>query len=115
MTAFAVAGIKAAGAQSRVKLGTVDGSASVLELIARQPDTGVILFDIGTSLDWHGWADMDVILRVLTGAPVPASQHLPRRIFDATNIAAAGTPPSPLGGYGTSYVAGYSKLWGLAR
>ena len=115
MTAFAVAGIRAAGAQQRVKLGTVDGSASVLELIRRQASTGVILFDIGTSLDWHGWADMDVILRVLTGAPVPASQHLPRRIFDATNIAAAGTPSAPQAGYGTSYVTGYSRLWGLTK
>ena len=115
MTTFAVAGIKAAGAQHRVKLGTVDGSDFVLELIARQPANGLILFDVGTSLDWHGWADMDVILRVLAGVPVPASQHLPRRIFDATNIAAAGTPPSPLQGYGTSYVTGYSRLWGRAK
>ena len=56
---------------------------------------------------------MDVILRVLLGKPVPKSQNLPRRIFDATNINDTGTPPSPLKGYGSAYIAGYKKLWGV--
>lgn len=114
MTAFAVSGIKAAGAADRVKVGTVDGSDFVLKMIQQKADKGLVLFDIGYSLDWHGWADMDVILRVLAGQPVPASQNLPRRIFDASNINSAGTPPSPLKGYGNTYIAGYKKLWGLS-
>ncbi len=115
MTTFAVAGIKAAGALDRVKLGTVDGSDFVLKMIQQKADKGLVLFDIGYSLDWHGWADMDVILRILLGQPAPATQNLPRRIFDASNIGATGTPPSPLKGYGATYIAGYSKLWGLTK
>ena len=114
MTAFAIAGIKAAGARYRLRLGTVDGSASVLALIASKAEHGLVLFDVGTSLDWQGWADMDVILRVLLGKPVPATQGLPRRLFTAANVRSTGTPPSPLRGYGTSYIAGYRQLWGLA-
>ena len=111
MTAFAVAGISAAGAQRRVRIGTVDGSAAVLRLIQQRADGDLVLFDVGYSLDWQGWADLDVILRVLLGLPVPGTQNLPRRIFDATNVAAAGTPPSPLNGYGDAYRRGYLRLW----
>jgi ribose transport system substrate-binding protein len=103
MTAFAVAGI-----------GTVDGSDFVLRMIQQRAVDGLVLFDVGYSLDWQGWADLDVILRVLLGQPVPRTQNLPRRIFDATNVTAAGTPPSPLKGYGDAYRKGYLQLWGVA-
>ena len=115
MTPFAIAGIRAAGAQRRVKVGTVDGSASVLRLIRERADGGLVLFDVGTSLDWQGWANLDVILRVLLGQPVPRTQNLPRRIFDGANVVAAGSPPSPLKGYGDAYRLGYRRLWGLAK
>ncbi len=59
MTPFAIAGVKAAGAQRRVKIGTVDGSSSVLKLIQDRADGGLVLFDVGTSLDWQGWANLD--------------------------------------------------------
>ena len=113
MTAIAVAGIKAAGAQRRVRIGTVDGSESVLRMIQQRTDSGLVLFDVGYSLDWQGWADLDVILRVLLGLPVPRTQNLPRRIFDATNVNAAGTPPLSLEGYGDAYRRGYLQLWGV--
>lgn len=115
MTPFAIAGIKAAGAQRRVRIGTVDGSDFVLKLIREQADGGLVLFDVGTSLDWQGWANVDVILRVLLGQPVPRTQNLPRRIFDRANVAEAGTPPSPGKGYGEAYKQGYRRLWGLAK
>jgi ribose transport system substrate-binding protein len=114
MTAFAVAGIRAAGAQRRIRIGTVDGSDFVLRMIQQRAVDGLVLFDVGYSLDWQGWADLDVILRVLLGQPVPRTQNLPRRIFDATNVTAAGTPPSPLKGYGDAYRKGYLQLWGVA-
>lgn len=113
MTAFAVAGIKAAGAQRRVRIGTVDGSAAVLRLIQQRADAGLVLFDVGYSLDWQGWADLDVILRVLLGQPVPRTQNLPRRIFDSANVSAVGNPPSPLKGYSDAYRRGYRQLWGV--
>ena len=114
MTAFAVAGVRAAGAQRRVRIGTVDGSDFVLRMIQRRAAGGIVLFDVGYSLDWQGWADVDVILRVLLGLPVPETQNLPLRLFDASNVGEAGTPPSPLKGYGAAYRTGYARLWGIA-
>ena len=114
MAPFVVAGIKAAGAERRVRIGTVDGSPAVLARIASGTDGGLVLFDVGTSLAWHGWADLDVILRALLRQPVPRSQNLPLRVFDRTNVAAAGAPPRPGQGYGAAYAAGYERLWGLA-
>lgn len=114
MMPYAVAGIEAAGAGRRVRLGTVDGSDYVLRMIQEKAHKGVVVFDVGTSVDWRGWADMDAILRVLLGRPVPATLELPLRLFDAANVAAAGSPPTPLQGYGSAYAAGYRRLWGLA-
>ena len=106
-------GVERAIAQRRVRIGTVDGSESVLRMIQQRADKGLVLFDVGYSLDWQGWADLDVILRVLLGLPVPRTQNLPRRIFDATNVNAAGTPPLSLKGYGDAYRRGYLQLWGV--
>jgi hypothetical protein len=63
---------------------------------------------------------MDQALRLLTGEkPLTAydtESLLPgMRYFDTANAKAVGVPPSPTQatGWGTSYITGYKKLWGL--
>ena len=40
-------------------------------------------------------------------------EGVPLRVFDKTNIKQAGNPPQISTGYGSAYVAGYEKLWGI--
>ena len=76
-------------------------------------DENIVAQDVGENLDWLGWADMDQALRILVGAKPVQSEHTPLRVFDATNVGQAGTPPKDSTGYGTAYVTAYKKLWGL--
>jgi len=43
--------------------------------------------------------------------PPVADEHIPVRVFDQSNIANAGSDYTS--GFGTSYISGYKKLWGL--
>jgi ribose transport system substrate-binding protein len=107
---FAVAGIKAAGAQSRVKVVTFNGTPSVLKTVA---DKDVVEMDIGENLDWISYAIMDQHMRLMGGQPAVKDPHVPLRIFDSSNISETGSPPQNSTGYGNDYQDQYKKLWKL--
>jgi hypothetical protein len=50
-------------------------------------------------------------MRIMGGLKPVKSEHVPVRIFDASNISEAGS--SFTSGWGTAYASGYRKLWGL--
>jgi ribose transport system substrate-binding protein len=112
MSQFAVPGIVASGKKGKVKIATSDGSPFVLKDIQ---DKNVVVMDIGKSPAWAGYANMDQAMRILAGQPPlpPATLYYPYRIWDSTNVAQAGNPPSYDKGYGQSYVSGYKALWGV--
>jgi ribose transport system substrate-binding protein len=107
---FAVAGIKAAGAQTRVKVVTFNGTPSVLKTVA---DKDVVEMDIGENLDWISYAIMDQHMRLMGGQPAIKDPHVPLRIFDSSNISETGSPPQNSTGYGNDYQDQYKKLWKL--
>jgi ribose transport system substrate-binding protein len=119
MASFAVAGINQANAASRVKLITYNGTPSVLKLIGMAGSP--VVMDIGQPAYWIGWNDMDQAFRVmLHQSPAKHGDGLidgvpsnPIRIFDASNRSVLGSNPTPATGYGSSYITGYKKLWGL--
>lgn len=107
---FAVAGIKAAGAQSRVHVVTFNGTPSVLKMVQ---DHDVVQMDIGENLSWIAMAVMDQHMRLMGGMKAVANEHIPLRIFDAGNIKDTGVPPRDSTGFGSAYISRYKKLWGL--
>ena len=109
---FAVAGINAAGAGSRVKVVTFNGTPSVLKMVQ---DGSPVVMDIGENLDWIARAIVDQHMRLMAGLKPVHDPLIPLRVFDKSNIKDTGTPPRDSTGFGTDYVAGYNKLWGLSK
>jgi ribose transport system substrate-binding protein len=114
MALGAEAGIRAAGKTSSVRIVTYNGTPDILKLIQ---DGDITVMDVGENVNWLAWANMDQALRILAGVPPIAdgNQETPLRIFDDSNVADAGTPPTTEDGYGDAYVEGYEKLWGLSN
>ncbi len=103
----AVQAIKTLG--KKVPVVSFNGSTSALTYIQNHD---IAAMDVGESVDWIGYAAFDQAFRLMLGLP-PGTDKLPLRIWDATNITAAGNPPNLLDGYGNGYVSGFEKLWGI--
>jgi ribose transport system substrate-binding protein len=94
----------------KIPVVSFNGSTSALKYIQ---DNDIAAMDVGESVDWIGYAAMDQAFRLMLGKPA-GNEKLPIRIWDAGNVSTAGSPPNLLDGYGTAYVSGFKKLWGLA-
>jgi ribose transport system substrate-binding protein len=94
----------------KIPVVSFNGSTSALKYIQ---DDDIAAMDVGESVDWIGYAAMDQAFRLMLGKPA-GNDKLPLRIWDSSNVTAAGSPPNLLDGYGTAYVSGFKKLWGLA-
>jgi ribose transport system substrate-binding protein len=108
MSQFVIPGILTAGRSGKVKVATYNGTAFVLNDIRTN---NTVAMDVGESSAWIGAANMDQVLREITGHKPLADAQTPIRIFTRSNIAEAGSPPDPDNAFGTSYVAGYRKVW----
>lgn len=107
---YAVSGIESAGAATKVKIDSLNGTPAVLGLIGK----GLVQMDVGVPAVWIGDAEMANDLRVLTGhnGMVVAA---PPRVFDSSNVRDAGTPISFGNGYGQHVTAPFLSLLGLSR
>jgi ribose transport system substrate-binding protein len=106
---FVVAAIKAAGAASRVRVVTFNGTPSVLRMVK----SGDVEMDIAENLEWDSYAIADQAMRLMAGLEPVADPRLPLRVYDRENIDEAGTDARTAGGFGDEYVSGYRQLWGL--
>lgn len=108
---FIVPAIKAAGREGKVHIATYDGTPFVLKMM----ETGnIVTMDVGEDLDWVAKAIMDQEMRVAGGLKPVANENTPLYIFTKANVKTAGVPPKVSTGYGSSYISGYQKLWGLS-
>jgi len=107
---FIVPAITAAGKTGKVHIATYDGTPFVLKMMQ---DGSTVRMDVGEDLDWVSKAVMDQDMRVAAGLPPAKNTNTPLYIFTKKNVNTAGTPPKNSTGYGTAYIAGYDKLWGL--
>ena len=105
---FVAAAIRAAGRIGRVKVSSFNGTPEMLKLV-KQGD--ILTMNVGENLEWIGYAVVDQSMRLMGGLKPVKNARVPLRVFDRSNIAQAG--PKFTSGWGTSYVAGYRKLWGL--
>jgi ribose transport system substrate-binding protein len=105
---FAEAAIRAAGRTGKVKISTFNGTPTVLKEVK---NGDIVTMDVGENLEWIAYAILDQSMRLMGGLPTVKSEHVPVRVFDKSNISQAGSAFTS--GWGTSYVTGYQKLWGL--
>ncbi len=105
---FAAAAIRAAGRTGKVKISTFNGTPEILKEVVKGD---IVTMNVGENLEWIGYAIVDQSMRIMGGLKPVKNAHVPVRVFDKSNIAQAGK--SFTGGWGTSYVSGYQKLWGL--
>lgn len=94
----------------KLNIVTFNGTPDILKLI--KPGS-IIAMDVGENLDWIAYGAIDQHLRLLTGAAPTKNPNLPIRVFDASNVKQAGSPPVNGKGFGSGYQAAYLKLWGL--
>ena len=111
MVSFANSAITSSGRRGQIKIATYNGNPDVLSAMLKS-DT--VAMDLGESVAWLAMADLDTQLRILSGVEPIKDQKTPVRMYTKDNVAAAGTPPTFDGGFGDSYVSGYSALWGLS-
>jgi len=104
---FAEAAIRAAGRTGSVKIATFNGTPEILKQVGK----GTVSMDVAENLNWIAYATVDQSMRIMGHLPPVADEHIPVRVFDQSNIANAGSDYTS--GFGTSYISGYKKLWGL--
>jgi len=107
---FAEAAIRAAGRTGKVKISTFNGTPEILKEVKKGD---IVTSDVGENLEWIGYAIVDQSMRIIGGLPAVKNARVPVRAFDKTNIAQAG--PAFTSGWGTAYISGYQKLWGVKK
>ncbi|AEA26335.1 ABC-type sugar transport system periplasmic component-like protein [Pseudonocardia dioxanivorans CB1190] len=113
MSQFVVPGIQLAGATGKVHISTFNGTPFVLKMMQ---DADVVRMDVGENPAQVGYAVVDQVGRIISGAGPIASgdEGIQLRVFTKTNVAEAGNPPELGKGYGDSFADSYLKLWGKA-
>lgn len=107
---FIVPAIITSGRVGKVHIVSYDGTPFVLKMM----ETGnIVQMDVGEDLDWVSKAIMDDEMRIVAKLRPIANEGTPLYIFTKKNVARAGTPPKNSTGYGTAYIKGYYKMWGL--
>lgn len=112
MSQYVAPAILASGAAGRVQIATFNGTPFVLKMLQ---DADIVAMDVGENLSWVGWASMDQVFRVIAGEEPVRSEHTPLRVFTDRNIDETGRPPRLDLGYGSAYVDGYKRLWGVSE
>jgi len=105
-----LAAVEAAGLAGKIKMVSFNGSSFALQDVAS--GTSPVAADVAEPDTWVGYANMDQAFRILAGMPA-VTEVTPIRIFDSSNISQAGGGPAYSGGYGTAYITGFFRLWGL--
>ncbi len=105
---YIVAGVKAAGKASGVKVVGSDAVASNLELVQKGD---VQVADIGEPDVQSGWAGVDMIARAMLGEK-PGKPNIPLRMFTKDNL--KGLDVNDSGSlFGDTFRTEYKKTWGL--
>jgi ribose transport system substrate-binding protein len=110
MSQFVAPAITAAGKVGKVHVASYNGTPFVMRMLQ---EGDIVSMDVGENLQWLGWANMDQAFRLLLKAKPVRTENTALRVFTKSNIREAGTPPKINVGYGSAYVTGYEKLWGL--
>lgn len=110
MTTYIKPGIEALNMSDDVKIMTYNAELPQMKLLAAGD---VVAADVGSPLNWAGWALFDQAARVLSGMDPAETQNIPNRVFDSLNIDEVDlTLGNDSTWYGVDHKAEYSNLWG---
>jgi len=108
---YAVSGVDAKSAQSRVKIVSFNALPSIMQYIKKHQ---VLTADVGVWVQQHGYAAIDDVARVLAGqkgTPVLTNPQLAIRMFDTSNVGSLNFN-NPSSWYGSASLASfYGKQW----
>jgi ribose transport system substrate-binding protein len=101
-------------AATRVKVSSFNATKGIVDQLKSK--TNPLAVDIGSPLEWSGYAIADQCFRVLAGVKPLASENIPLRTFDKDNISSIdlSKPESTWYGNQTDFKAEYAKLWGIS-
>jgi ABC-type sugar transport system substrate-binding protein len=113
MTIYMLPAIQQLNLSRKVAVGSFNATPVVMKNdLAKQ---SALSADVGGPNDWYAYALADEILRVATGAPVIANEHVPLRLFTRDNLSTINLSASESTWYGTvNFACEYDKLWGAA-
>jgi ribose transport system substrate-binding protein len=112
-TSFLDPGIIQAGAADRVRVCSYN--ATIGAVVQLKQAGNPLYCDIGSSLAWSGYANADMVLRVLAGVPPLKDEQIPLRTFDRTNVSNIDFNAPQATWYGSvNFVTEYQKLWGAS-
>ncbi len=109
MTPFVTAALKSSPAGKSVKIITTQGSIGAA---MTDVENGTFMADVGSSDTWVGWTAIDQAMRAALKLQPETNPAVPIRLETAASLKGA-NPNSDAAIYGTSYVQGFKKLWGL--
>jgi ribose transport system substrate-binding protein len=95
-----------------VKIASFNATSAVLKLM--QQDGHPLVANIGEPIPVMGYTSLDQAMRLALDEE-PVEEPVFMRMFTQENVDEAGTPPTPVDGYGDaqSFVDGYKQLWGV--
>jgi ribose transport system substrate-binding protein len=102
---LAIPALQNAGLAKQVALVTNIGLKQNLQWVAQG---NVQVADVVNALDWGTWAAIDMIVRLLNGAPLEA-ENVPLKLMTKSNAPANGIWNHD----GVNFIAKYQALWGL--
>ncbi|MGE5134276.1 MAG: sugar ABC transporter substrate-binding protein [Gemmatimonadota bacterium] len=113
MTIYMLPAIKQLNLNRKVQVGSFNATPVVMQNDLAKPSA--LSADVGGPNDWYAYALADEILRVATGAPVVANEHVPLRLFTRANLSSINLNANESTWYGTvNFACQYDKLWGAA-
>jgi ribose transport system substrate-binding protein len=110
-TFYVLPGIKQAGANDKIRVGTVNATAGA-PMQTLQSGTTPLQLDIGIADDWFNYAIADATFRVLTGNPIVNDYHIGLRAFTPDNTADLDvSKEDSVSWYGVDVASEFSKIW----
>jgi ribose transport system substrate-binding protein len=107
---FVAPAIVAVHKKGKVKIASYNNTPFVLKMLE---DHDIVAMDVGESVDWLAYSNMDQVMRILAGVKPLKHETSPVRVFTAANVKQTGVPPTGAKGFGSKYQGSFTKLWGL--
>lgn len=109
MAPFVTSALASSASVKSVKIITTQGSIGAA---MTDVEKGIFAADVGSSDTWVGWVALDQAMRAALNLQPETNPSVPVRFETKASLQGA-DPTSDAAIYGTSYVDGFKKLWGL--
>lgn len=99
-----------AGADSRIKVASFNGTPAVMQFL--QDKSSPMVMDISNPNSWLNYAVIDTVFRVLNGNDASLDYKIPFRVFTKNNVTGLNlTSEDDKAWFGFDYLPDFQKLW----